>query len=204
MCHSYEASISALIVGWAGCLMLMMTQSRINFRVGLFFMYVISMQLIEALMWKDQKCSGLNQIASKIGFIQNIGQPILAYLVLLPFIPKENRIIVTTGVIVYVASLIAFILKNKTQMTLESFWCTKADEGGLEWNWSRKQDSWVWLIFVGSLSLTMLSSKLSLYTTLATLGTLVASYARYGSSKAVGSWWCFYAVILPYVQLITQ
>jgi hypothetical protein len=204
MCHSYEASISALVVGWTGCLMLMMTKSKINFRVGLFFMYVLSMQLIEAMMWKDQGCRGLNQTASKIGFIQNVGQPILAYLALLPFITKDNRMIATSAILIYIASLATYIWKNKTQMSLESFWCTKADEGGLQWNWSRNQDSWMWTIFVGSLALTMLSSKLSMYTTLATLGTLVASYTRYGSSKAVGSWWCFYAVILPYVQLITQ
>lgn len=204
MCHSYEASISALIVGWAGCFMLMMTKSRINFRVGLFFFYVLSMQLIEAFMWKDQKCSGLNQIASKIGFIQNIGQPILAYVALLPFIPKENIMFVTIATIVYIVSLTAFVLKNKTQMTLESFWCTKAQHQGLEWNWSRKQDLWIWFIFVASLSITMLSSKLSLLTSLATLATLLASYLRYGATKAVGSWWCFYAVILPYVQLLSQ
>ena len=122
MCHSYEASVSALVVGWAGCLMLMMTKSKINFRVGIFFMYVLSMQLIEALMWKDQQCDGMNQTASKIGFVQNIGQPILAYVALFPFIPKENLMLVTIALMVYVVSLVAFILKNKTQMTLESFW----------------------------------------------------------------------------------
>lgn len=204
MCYSYDSSVSALIVGWIGCLMLMLSNKRINFRVGLFFFYVIGMQLIEALMWSDQKCKGLNQIASKIGFVQNIGQPIIAYLALLPFIPKQSLMIITTGLLIYLASLIAFIWKNKTQMSLDSFWCTKSNGSGLEWNWSRKQDLWIWVIFVGILFLTMISSKLSVYTTLATMGTLVASYARYGSSKAVGSWWCFYAVILPYVQLISQ
>lgn len=205
MCHSYDASLAALAVGWTGCIMLMLTNKLINFRIGLFFMYVLSMQLIEAIMWKDQSCKGNNQLASKIGFIQNIGQPIFAFIALKPFIKNTELNIVIFALSLYIASLGLFIIKNKTQLSLDSFWCTRAGEAGLEWNWARSQDLWVWSSFVISLALTMFSSKLSIYTSIATFGTLVASYIlKYGNSKAVGSWWCFYAVILPYVQLITQ
>jgi hypothetical protein len=29
---------------------------------------------------------------------------------------------------------------------------------------------------------------------------LLLSYLQYGYTKAVGSWWCLYAIALPYIQ----
>lgn len=203
MCHSLDASLGALVIGWIGCILLFLSGSSINRNVSLMLAYVISMQLIEALMWMDQKCNGLNQIASKIGFLQNIGQPIVIFIALLPFLSKDKTI-PKSMLCIYILALIIFIIRNFTSMKNDKFWCTKAGNGGLQWNWSGKQDMFIWITFVASVAATMFYSKMSKFTSFATFATLLASYFRYGSSKAVGSWWCLYAICLPYIQLLTQ
>ena len=50
MCHSLESSLSALMIGWFGCILLYSSGSHINRNVALMFTYIISMQLVEALM----------------------------------------------------------------------------------------------------------------------------------------------------------
>jgi hypothetical protein len=191
------------MIGWFGCILLYSSGSHINRNVALMFAYIISMQLVEALMWMDQKCDGLNQIASKIGFLQNIGQPIVIFIALLPFFYKNN-ILPKIMLGIYIITLLIFITKNIKSMKNDKFWCTKSGYGGLQWNWSRKQDVYVWITFIASFAASMFYSKLSKFTSFAMFATLLASYLRYGTSKAVGSWWCLYAVCLPYVQLLTQ
>ena len=204
MCHSLNASVGALVIGWAGCVMLYKTGSKLNERVALMLAYVISMQLIEALMWSDQKCTGLNQLASKIGFVQNVGQPLVIFLALAPFMAKSLDLPVKTLLAFYGLTLGLFIFSNHKDMLNPAYWCTKAGDGGLLWNWAGSQNRLIWTAFVGSLAASMFASKMSKSTSTATIGTLIASYFRYGNSKAVGSWWCLYAVCLPYIQLLTQ
>lgn len=155
-------------------------------------------------MWKDQECSGLNQIASKIGFVQNIGQPIFAFIALLPFLYKRTFPIAVLALIAYIVTLGWMVYKELPLMKTDSYWCTKSKGNGLEWQWASSSNNYLWLVFVVSLAITMFTSQLSLYTSVATLGSLLVSSIKYGGTKSVGSWWCYYAVNLPYVQLVSQ
>ena len=51
--------------------------------IALFMIYILQMQLLEAIMWLDQNCEGYNQKASLIAYFFTIYQPLVNYLVML-------------------------------------------------------------------------------------------------------------------------
>ena len=78
MCISGEVSISAFVFCSITCVYLY-KRNRPNDRwIAIVFGYLGIMQLLEYFMWIDQECSGLNQIATDLGFIHNILQPVIS------------------------------------------------------------------------------------------------------------------------------
>ena len=68
MCINAEVSISGFIVCSVTCLYLY-KRNKLNDRwIAITFGYIGIIQLLEYLMWIDQECSGLNQIATDLSF----------------------------------------------------------------------------------------------------------------------------------------
>ena len=66
MCWSSESSRNAYIIGSVSSLILMLFGDKVDKNIGLFFLVVAQMQLIEYFIWKDQECGEINNIASKM------------------------------------------------------------------------------------------------------------------------------------------
>ena len=65
MCVSKEVSLGAFIICTLTCFYLY-KRNRVNDRwIAVMFGYFGTMQFLEYLMWKDQECTGLNQIATE-------------------------------------------------------------------------------------------------------------------------------------------
>jgi len=201
MCYSLNASIGSLVAGWTGCYLLWRSGLAINKVFGLFMAYVISMQLLEAVMWSDQDCTGMNQLASKIALVQNVGQPIMAFILFYAFTPKRWQMVSSVAVTIYIVTLLHYFWSNREAMTKPSYWCTRSRGEGLVWNWVNDNTQWMWSVFVVSAFLILFLSRINKLTTIAMFSALMMSAAMYKDVKTYGSWWCFYAVSIPFLQL---
>jgi len=208
MCWSYEASMTTFVVGMVGCVLLYLRGKPIDRALALFAGYVLSMQGLEALMWSDPTCTrGINEIASKVALIQNVGQPIVAGLLFYNFYNKTMQPYAVKIMAVYALALLAWVFSNWELFQQKGFFCTKpSDKHDLQWNWGTgDHDNVFWGIFIlaALASLFMIDDKpFALTIGGYTLLSYVYSYYKYLNVKAVGSWWCVFATALPYLGLI--
>jgi hypothetical protein len=87
MCFSKALSMKSFIFGMVGSIMLMlfgnMKYKQSNYVIGLMFIFVSFMQLIEYMIWSDMECNkGLNIFASYIGPLFNHLQPVLLFILI--------------------------------------------------------------------------------------------------------------------------
>ena len=77
MCISKEVSMGAFITCTAVCIYLFNRNNKNDHWIASIFIYIGLMQLLEYMMWIDQECSGINQLATTIGFLHNLFQPLV-------------------------------------------------------------------------------------------------------------------------------
>ena len=178
--------------------------------IALFFGYLGLIQFLEYLMWKDQKCTGLNQLATNISFFHITLQPILS--IFMAFYYRRNLFskLFYIPFILYILFSVPFIIKAKkpNQCSLP---CTK-EQIGLSWEYtSTEYNIIVWTLFLMALSSPLLlikkyGNKLFLSTTITYIIAHIISSNRCSSQNvtpANGSWWCLMAVVGPIIVLIT-
>jgi len=160
------------------------------------------MQLLEYLMWIDQECSGLNQIATDLAFVNNILQPVVSLLVayvMIRKIPKWSYLLL----LLYLVFSLPKIWEAKTEDQ-----CAKpcSEENiGLSWEYTNtKQTEIVWIIFALAVSMPfLLMKKNGFIYFLLVMGTYIISHFiaqdRCNGSliPSNGSWWCLMAVFGP-------
>ena len=202
MCINAEVSISAFIFCSITCIYLYMRNKMNDRWIAIFFGYIGIMQLFEYLMWIDQECSGLNQLATDLGFIHNILQPVLSLLVAYLMVKKLPKWIYIP-LFVYIIYSIPKIIKSKKKGQ-----CSKpcSDKNiGLSWEYTNtEQLNKVWLIFTIAACIPFLTMKKngSIYFTLL-IGTYILSIfiAQNRCQGAIipsnGSWWCLMASLIP-------
>ena len=81
MCISENFSLGAFIVCFSACFYLFKSNHKNDKWIAVLFLYLGSMQFLEYLMWRDQKCDGLNQMATNLGVWHNILQPIVSLVI---------------------------------------------------------------------------------------------------------------------------
>lgn len=146
MCISLEVSLVSYVLG---IIMFMLVYKRNKYNdkwMAIFMIYILQMQLLEVIMWLDQKCEGYNQKASMIAYFFTIFQPLANYLTML-YILGINE---TTKRITFlmVPYFIASLFYMKENYPTEKELCTKPENDcWLEWKWMKKNMYWViWLI----------------------------------------------------------
>jgi len=202
MCISAEISITAFVLCSLTCIYLY-RRNRINDRwIAIAFLYLGSMQLLEYLMWIDQECSGLNQIATDLGFIHNILQPILSFslaYLMINKIPKWSYIPLILYIIYSLPKIWAAKEKNQCSKP-----CSE-DNIGLSWKYTNTDDSRiVWLLFAIALSVPffLMKNKGHIYFLLIMIIYFISHFiAKNRCSGSIipsnGSWWCLMAVFIP-------
>ena len=202
MCISAELSISAFVFCSVTCIYLY-KRNNINDRwIAIMFGYLGCMQLLEYLMWLDQECSGLNQIATDLGFMHNILQPIISLLIayiMINKIPKWSYLILILYLVYSLPKI--WVSKDKNQCSKP---CSK-DKIGLAWEYTNTDNPrMVWMIFALALSSPFLLMKKNGY--IYFLLTMVTYFASYFIAEnrcigsvisPTGSWWCLMATSIP-------
>ena len=134
MCWSFQASMAAFLIGGGASLYLInRDEYYLDKQIGYVMFFIILIQLFEAMMWADQKCTGLNQIATKLAIPFNILQPIVVYYVFNDFFMGKARTNIDLLFTVYVIGTIIYLFHI---FNGRSIFCTKSDKTGLRWNWS--------------------------------------------------------------------
>lgn len=206
MCFSADVSLGTFISGIffsVLCFSLGTAEAKI---IGVFFGFVIFMQLIEYLLWKHQECDQYNKNLTIAGMILNHLQPIVLFLAVILFnknIPSNNLKIMILAVIIYVIAIIPYSLQFNKFCTQKS----KESNNHLLWKCNNMERAEiVYLIFLASMMVITffgMPSHKVLYLII-TLLTFVISAVIYGKQQVAGALWCYIAAFAPLVYFVTQ
>ena len=208
MCINEQVSIATFSICMITCFFLYKRNNTNDRWISILFAYLGGMQFLEYLMWKDQQCKGLNQIATTIGFLHNILQPLISLIIAYYF---TNGKIPKYIYAVFVLYLITSLPKIITQKTDDQ--CSKPCNGGeigLSWKYTNtEQPTYVWAVFCLALAVPLLAMNKNgdLYAILI-IGTYIIAHfisisrcPNNKNSPPNGSWWCMLAALLPLVAL---
>ena len=223
MCWNKPASLTTFIIGWSLSLLLILRNKPMDKIWGILFMFVTSMQLLEFLIWSDQKngnCNDgkfkgkLNNVASQIASIQNLLQPVIGGVILLVFLPRDkflfSPVVFALIILIYFITIVVWIFTNKLyKKTLCTIPCSKSgcQNHNLQWQWLKDDFSgkYIWYgYFISLLVLLIAQSKTKggLYLSIFLILTCIISATVYPFKKAMGSWWCVMAVMGPMIKLL--
>ncbi len=203
MCFSAPVSLAAFITGMTFSYLLYLDNDVSYKIIGLFFAYVVIMQLIEFLLWTHQYCDLYNKSVSFVGMILNYTQPIVLGLLLLYFyknMPKLNNKIIKVILAIYTISVVLYI----SQFMYEKHTCTvKKDNPYLLWNWLQMPYNDIinglhilTMILLISIGLpNKMAAMIFILLGSITLLTSLKYYAR----PFVGAIWCVFTAFIPMI-----
>lgn len=207
MCVSLEVSVASYIIGVILFLAIYKTNEFNNKWIAVFMIYILHMQLLEAVMWLDQECKGYNQIASLASYFFTICQPLVNYLVMLYFVGWNTTTkYISLLMIPYFVTSMYYITQTYPE---SSELCTKPEkECWLEWKWLKMNSYWfVWLIsvFIPFLALPDTSFH-GLFPVAYIFTSFMASFTMSSDLKYISkpSLWCALQVLMPILMLIKK
>ena len=205
MCFSERASIVTFIIGLIGSFLCVSLGGIDDKIIGYFFAFVSSMQLIEFLLWRHQKCDSYNRFLSISGMILNHLQPIvLGFIILMLNKNIRYKNVFYLSLFVYIAVIIPysiqFIMKPQLQCTL------KNDSTHLNWYWNHLNYGvfvyTVFLLVFSILSILGFSNlKMGIYIALFGILSFLLSLYFY-KQRHVGAIWCYFVVFLPIIYYV--
>ena len=221
MCYSANASLLALILGILGQIALYSRGDLQSKALSVGFSSLTFMQLYEYILWKNP-CSvsmpnNTNKFVSKVAMITNINQPFFIALSLLYFTrnskSKEWKTLLygTFGFLI----LSTFAVSqswSQVKCTAPDGYATSGTactptSCGLEWEWVANFKWYDWAAYFVLLHCIILFLvKPTWPTALVTLGfidiTFFMAMGLHSKQRSLGSHWCFYAILLPWILYI--
>lgn len=207
MCFSEPVSWAALAASWTGSAALA-TVSPAWRAVAVFLAVVGGMQLWEALLWRNPACTKTNATVSKLGAINNHAEPLVYLAACAVSLEPASQNLAFAAAFVTIASSALF-----AKLTYD-FWkrpvreqCTVDRGDGLVWQWNVHAGVTkpAYALFVASLLLTTyayLPAGTNHAVAFAIAASFLTSYALYRRKAMVGSMWCLYAALLPWMFFV--
>lgn len=196
MCFNSSISIASYIFGIVNSIILFKRGYEIE---GAFYGFIIQMQLIEYLLWTNNKCNNKNKFITKIGISLNHLQPYVLYLLIL----KYNQGILPTH-IHYL--MLCFLILNIYYFTINFKLLKKCTIGvenkkELQWKIQYGINASFYVLFTLILALLMFKGlkKYNYLNAFLIVITFVISYLKYHNKKAVGTIWCIAASYVPFL-----
>lgn len=228
MCWSWQASLVGFILGTVLSIILIIRNKPWDRYWGFLFLFIISMQFLEFLIWLDQPLSGkdcttgkyegkLNNIASQVASVQNFLQPTVAILLTVLLIPKKDTLsnsqtVNILGFIISITSVIVWIFSKKLyKTTLCTIPCNGCNNHHLKWQWADSRITpfntghsiwWVYKITTVLFLLNLCKTMGGLILGITILIAFIGASTIYPFNQAVGSWWCVSAVGAPLLKLL--
>jgi hypothetical protein len=203
MCFSAPVSIAAFITGMTFSYLLYLDNDVSYKIIGLFFGFVVIMQLIEFLLWTHQYCDLYNKSVSVVGMILNYTQPIVLGLLLLYFyknMPTLNNKIIKVLLIIYTTTTILYI----SQFIYEKHKCTlKKDNPYLLWNWmNMNYSNIINVLHILTMILLIIFGLPNKMTGLVVilLGSItLLTSIKYYPRPFIGAIWCVFTAFIPMI-----
>lgn len=207
MCFSENVSWATLVASWTGCAALAATgQPQWQAMAG-FLAVVGGMQLWEALLWRNVAggCTSTNGALSNAGAINNHLEPVALYAMcrwlLAPRSPLKANLagaIIVVYVLVFGVLTASFLRRPLDQR------CTRATRSGLGWQWNEygNHSNLAYALFLVAFITTTyayMPAGVDHAFTAVILTSLAASRVVYGGTGMVGSMWCFFAALVPWL-----
>ena len=193
MCYNKTVSIISYVVGLSNCYILFRRGYKIE---ALFYAYVIQMQLVEFLLWSNNKCNGMNKNITKIGIGLNHLQPIVLYYIVL-YYTKNIPDYIHYLVVMYIVLNVMYFMHNYKLLHKCTIGIVNKKE--LEWSIQYGKMTRFYFIFVFMLAILCIvgMQKHNYLNAFLLVFTFAISYVKYRDSKGVGTIWCIIAAYIP-------
>jgi len=196
MCFNSTISIVSYIFGLVNSMILFRRGHEIE---GAFYGFIIQMQLIEYLLWSNNKCNYKNKFITKIGISLNHLQPYVLYLLIL----KYNKDALSSDINFL---MLCFLILNIYYFTI-NFKLLKSCTVGIE---NKKELQWkihfginasFYVLFAIILAFLMFKGlkKYNYLNAFLIVITFMISYLKYHNKKAVGTIWCIAGSYIPFL-----
>jgi len=199
MCFNAPVSLITYIIGSVFSILLIIRNKNYERPIGLFLLFVVQMQILEYILWKNQECNKINKITTNLAAYFNNLQPFVLYIIIVYFW-GYNNIHILIHIIMFLYLVICIVYTNHG---LKNINCTLADcpkSIHLYWKWNEADYSTLFYIFYFIVSFILLFEYIKpLWVSYVFLITLILSYIIYYKVKSVGTIWCFFAAICPVV-----
>ncbi len=202
MCYSAESSLISFIVGATGSLYLINSENNTNKHIGLFLLVVTMVQLLEFLMWIDQDCGILNDIASRSILLILSAQ---VYIIFLGAYLYDTFIIDKKILkILLIPLTIAFLYNGSySYFSNKKNWCSKPNEDkSLQWANSKSHMIWSYVYYTAFIISPLLLKEIWKGLLILILGVISYIFTRYKNGYSSNSRWCYYSAFTPIVFII--
>jgi hypothetical protein len=198
MCINAPVSIASFTVGIISSIFLMYKgaphYALENKTLGIFYIYVSTIQLWEFFMWIDLSGKmGLNKIATMLAPAFIYGQPVVLYLIKSAFYGRQSALFNIAAFFYFVDQLaryVDFIVHDKTLIT------TPNKDGVLAWKWRvNKEPNYVYtLMFVWAILLYYPLNYAIMYIGLGLVSLAISRITYESEFPAI---WCLLNAYLP-------
>jgi hypothetical protein len=202
MCYNSTVSLIAFSSSMLFSILLIVYGNPIfnkeNLAFGTFLIFVAGIQFMEFLFWIDlHNKIGINKVATIIGSLFNIGQPLLIYIIkVIIFRPVFRFDYVTILNLVYMFYLLYVYFRFLYNGTLTT---SIINNGHLRWPWLKyaNREFFLLMFAINILYLTDFVYSMALLSIVfATLALAIAFFPQ-----NIGEFWCFISALVPVIML---
>lgn len=214
MCWNKEVSIATFVLAIIGVIYLYKRNGPNDRWVAIFAATVAMIQLAEFFMWSDTSCGTINKYASMFALLILAMEPLMNMIGGIYFSTTPYKSILKYMLLAYILFIIFYFLTQIYRK--ETVWCgTSAcppnpinsfaiDKGcNLEWYFLKNKNNKlgiIWILFLMLPFLTMTPHYQGII--LFILGFVTFYMAHIINNVAIGSLWCWLAIIVIYVKIL--
>jgi hypothetical protein len=207
MCYNKKSSIIAFLTGIISSLILIFfgdkRYKKENIGIGILFIFVSFMQLIDFFIWSDLYCkNGMNKLAGYLGpIVLSLQIFTLFFIVLLSVSDFKIKILVFTVNLLFLIYIINFYI---SYISKKDNVCSKYDNCRTKWFWINDESHFenVYLFMIIFNFLFLLKEKYYIIVGLLVCISFIISFFNYRNH--VGEFWCYFSNSVPLLLFILQ
>ena len=204
MCYSPESSLISFSLGFPSSLYLMTQKNKYVKHIGLFFSSVVLMQLAEYLMWIDQDCGQINNLATKSVTLILMLQPY--FLILGGYLFKTILIPRNIYKVLLVISTIYTILVSIQPFLSSQTYCSKPNKSNsLQWDgmidFMKYLDAKNYYFLIFYVFLFTLSFQSFEWSIISILGCIFLYLNKNKNALTEYTRWCYFSAGIPVILL---
>jgi hypothetical protein len=217
MCYTKQASIGALLTGFLSSVALIVLGDekyrQQNIAIGIFFIYVSLVQMIDYMIYVDPKCkTGENKLAGYFGPFLTGYQPTIIFFLFTALLNQPNKNTLYNKYptffnainVLYALFLYAFY----SNYVLQGNVCSQYVDGRPKWAWEKGPIysflyfGYPLILFVNVIA--MVSESLFYINLTLILTFIMYLISKFNYSHHVSEFWCYFSNSVPLLVLIIQ